>query len=71
MNLYMRQKQTHSQREQVFDCQGADVLGEGWNRSLELADANYYTQNVYNNTFIITITRSYCITHRTIFNIPG
>ena len=45
MNLYMRQKQTHRPREQVCGCQGGDVLGEGWIRSLGLADANYYTQS--------------------------
>ena len=45
MNLYMRQKQTHRHREQVCGCQGGDVLGEGWIRSLGLADANYYTQS--------------------------
>ena len=39
MNLSTKQKQTHKHREQICGCQG---WGEGWSRSLGLADANYY-----------------------------
>ena len=40
MNLRMKQKQTHRHIEQTCGCQGG--MGEGWIRSLGLADANYY-----------------------------
>ena len=42
MNLSMKQKQTHRYREQTCGCQGGEGVGEGWIRSLGLADANYY-----------------------------
>lgn len=29
-------------REWIFGCQGGEQVGEGWIRSLGLADANYY-----------------------------
>ena len=40
MNLSMKQKETHSHREQTGGCQGGEGLGEGWIGSLGLADAN-------------------------------
>ena len=40
MNLSTKQKQTH--RTWLWLPRGK---GEGWGRSLGLADANYYTQN--------------------------
>ena len=44
MNLSMKQKQTHRYREQICGCQGGSRGGEGWNGSLGLADANWYTR---------------------------
>ena len=43
MNLSVKQKQTHRQREQTCGCQGWG--GEEWTGNLGLADTNYYTQN--------------------------
>ena len=45
MNLSMKQTQTHRHREQICGGQGGDGLGEGWNGSVGLADANYYIQD--------------------------
>ena len=42
MNLSMNQNDRH--REQICGCQEGGG-GEGWIRSLGLADANYYTWN--------------------------
>ena len=42
MNLSMKQKQTHRQREQACGCQRGGGVEEGWTESLRLADANYY-----------------------------
>ena len=42
MNLSMKQKETHRHREQTCRCQERGGIGEGWIRSLGLADANYY-----------------------------
>ena len=42
MNLYIKQKQTHSHREQICGCQGEGEEGKGWIKSLGLVDANYY-----------------------------
>ena len=41
MNLSMKQKQTHGQREQTAAAEGERVE-EGWIGSLGLADANDY-----------------------------
>ena len=43
MHVSMKQEQTHRQREQTYGCQGGGGAGEGWIRSLGLAEANYYT----------------------------
>ena len=45
MSIFMKQKQTHSHREQTCGCQGGGAMGEGWVGSLGLADANYYIWN--------------------------
>ena len=45
MNLSMKQKQTHRNREQICGGQGGGRVGEGWIGSLGLADANYYIKN--------------------------
>ena len=37
-----KQKQDSQSREQICGCQGGSRVEEGWMRSLELADANYY-----------------------------
>ena len=42
MNLPVKKKQTHRHREQTCGCQWGGEVGEGWIRSLGLADANYY-----------------------------
>ena len=42
--LSIKQKQTHSHREQIYGCQSR-VVAEGWIGSLGLVDANYYTQD--------------------------
>ena len=44
MNLSMKQKQSHGNREQTGGCQGGGEVGEGWSGSLGFADANYYIQ---------------------------
>ena len=41
MNLSTKKKN----REQTYDCQGVEGVGEGWTGNLGLADANYYTFN--------------------------
>ena len=43
MNISAKHKQTHRHREQTCGLQGG--VGEGWSRSLGLADANYYIEN--------------------------
>ena len=43
INLSMKQEQAHRYGEQICGCQGGG--GEGWIRSLGLADANYYIRN--------------------------
>ena len=40
--LSMKQKQTHSHKEQTCGCQGGEEVGEGWTGSLKLVDADYY-----------------------------
>ena len=42
--LSMKQKQTHSHKEQTCGCQGGEEVGEGWTGSLKLVDADYYIQ---------------------------
>ena len=42
MNLYIKQKQIHSHREQTCGCQGEEEEGKRWTNSLGLVDANYY-----------------------------
>ena len=42
MSLSMKKKQTQRHREQTSACQS---VGEGWNESLGLADANSHMQN--------------------------
>ena len=42
MNLSMKWKKNHGHGEQTGVCQGGGGLEEGWVRSLELVDANYY-----------------------------
>ena len=44
MNLSMKQRQTHTCREQICGCQGGGEVGEGKIGSLGLADENYSTQ---------------------------
>ena len=44
INISTKQKQTHRYREQICGLRGKGVL-EGRSRSLELAEANYYTQD--------------------------
>ena len=44
MNLSMKQRQTHTYREQIRGCQGGGEAGEGKSGSLGLADENYSTQ---------------------------
>ena len=46
INLSMKEKQTHTHREQTCGCQGGGWgVREGWIGSLGLADANYYLEN--------------------------
>ena len=42
MNISMKQKQTHRHREQTCGCQVGGQVGDGWARSLGVAEANYY-----------------------------
>ena len=45
MNISMKQKQTHKDREQTCGCQGGVGEGEGWTGNLGSVDANYCIQN--------------------------
>ena len=38
MNFFMKQKQTHCNREQTCGCQGEGEMQEGWTGSLGLVD---------------------------------
>ena len=42
MNLSMKQKQTHRQREQTCGYKGGGKVGKGWIGNLGLVDENYY-----------------------------
>ena len=42
MNISMKQKEIHLQREQTCGCQGGGVEGVGCVGSLGLVDENYY-----------------------------
>jgi len=46
MNISMKQKQAHKYREQTCGCHGEGELQKG---SLELTDANYYTEMANSN----------------------
>lgn len=41
MNLSMKRKQTHRQKEQTCDCHGGGELGDWWSGRLRLADVSY------------------------------
>ena len=42
MNLCMKEKQAHRQREQTCGCRGVRGVGRGQIGSFQLADANSY-----------------------------
>ena len=39
VNLSMKQKQTHTHREQIHGCQREEQMRKGWTGSLGLVDA--------------------------------
>ena len=45
MNLSMKQKQPHRQKEQTCGCQRGGRMEVGWTGSLGLAGADYYIQD--------------------------
>ena len=42
MNVYVKQKQTHTYRKQICGFQRGERRGEGQIRSMGLTDKNYY-----------------------------
>ena len=45
MNLFTKQKQTYRSRKQTYRYQKGKRIGEGWIRSLGVADTDDYIQN--------------------------
>ena len=46
MNLSIKQKETHTHREQTCGFQSKKGMGKGWSGSLELRDVSYYIQRM-------------------------
>ena len=59
MSLPIKQKQTHRHREQTCSCQERRRMGEGWTRSLGLADTNYLYREWINNKVLLYSTGNY------------
>ena len=46
MNLSIKQKETHTHREQTCGCQSEKGMGKGWSGSLELGDVTHYIERM-------------------------
>ena len=46
MNLSIKQKETHTHREQICGCQSEKGMGKGWSGSLELGDVTHYIERM-------------------------
>ena len=59
MNLSMKRKQTHRQKEQTCDCHGGGELGDWWSGRLRLADVSIIYMEEINNKVLLYGTDKY------------